>query len=192
MLRQRRVFTTLTVAVVLTMTASSVSAFASPSTDPSSPAATAPKSVELIPAFDNDLPKGSAPFAPGLIAGSASLAPTATTQAAAAPWVCSVYASDPWKSGIFITGDGTQTCTGTGYAPAKINVTIQAYKALGFWTNRKVGSGSWSAATQQTLQPYYDCTGDGTYTYRIITDAYAQGGVYTQAVQSLNYLRVSC
>jgi hypothetical protein len=42
------------------------------------------------------------------------------------------------------------------------------------------------------LQPYHDFSGDGTYTYRIATDAYAQSGLHTQSVQSLNDLRVTC
>jgi hypothetical protein len=71
-------------------------------------------------------------------------------------------------------------------------VHLRGLPPEGFSTNRSVASGSWTSATQQTLQPFYDCSGDGTYTYRIVTDAYAQSGLYTQSVQSLNYLRVAC
>ena len=196
MRRYARLLTTLTIGTALTLTAGSISAAAaSPGSGPAAPTAKAPKSVVLVPAFDNDLPKGSGSFSASASASASSRSSASTAVAplaAAAAWVCSVYTSDPWLDGVFITGDGTQTCTGVGYAPMKVNVTIQSYGALGFWNNRTAASGSWTAVTMETLQPYYDCSGDGTYTYRLVSDGYAQSGLYHQAVQSLNYLRVTC
>ena len=43
-----------------------------------------------------------------------------------------------------------------------------------------------------TLLPGYDCDGDGTFTYRLVTTGWAAGGAYSQNVQSLNYVRFSC
>lgn len=175
-----------TAAVALATAAAVVVGATAATATPRTSGAHAPMSVSLVPAFSNDLPKGSAELS--LLAGGQRAAGVTPNAA----WVCSIYTSDPWKSGIWITGDGTQTCTGAGYAPMKVNVTIQVYKGLGFWNNRVKSQGSWTSANQETLQPWYDCSGDGTYTYRIVTDGYAQSGMYTQAVQSLNYLRVAC
>ena len=160
-------------------------ASAATAADPS-PSGSVP-TVELIPAFDDDLPTGSAPLT---LAGPESRSSDALSPAAA--WVCSVYTSDPDKSGGEIHGVGSQICTGAGYAPIKIDVTIQRYTALGFWNNRYKAVGAWNSSNFDTLEAWYDCGGDGTQTYRIVTDASAMGGAYMQSVQSLNYLRVSC
>jgi hypothetical protein len=147
---------------------------------------TATPRSQLVPAFDHALPT-SGSFGPGAATSTA-----ATPSAALASWVCTVYASDPWKSGSEIEGDGWQSCSGTGYAPARIKVTIQRYVGLGIWNNRYQYPGDWTSADFDQATIWYDCSGDGTRTYRIVTDGYAQSGAYHQAVQSLNYLRVSC
>lgn len=152
---------------------------------PSSGAAPAPEtktpspSVQTVAAFDTDLPKGKATTEP-------------TGQSAAAAWVCTVYSSDPRKSGIFVEGDGSQFCSGAEFAATKITVKVQRSRWYG-WQTMRTQSTSWSsAAFQELIDVAYDCSGDGTYTYRIVTTGYANGGAYSQSVQSLNYLRVSC
>jgi hypothetical protein len=50
----------------------------------------------------------------------------------------------------------------------------------------------WTSADWDSATVWYDCSGDGKYTYRVVTDGFAVGGVYSQSVQSENYLTVSC
>lgn len=146
-----------------------------------------PSSVELVPAWSKDLPAGEAQME------GATNVPVqrAITQAAPA-WVCTVYSSDPRKSGVFVEGDGSQFCSGTGYAATKITVRLQRSRWYG-WQTMRTESTSWgSARFLELVDVAYDCSGDGTYTYRMVTTGYANGGAYSQSVQSLNYLRVRC
>lgn len=142
-------------------------------------------SVSSVAAFDTDLPKGS-------VRQAQSPTPRAQRYATAASWVCTVYSSDPRKSGIFLEGDGSQFCSGAGFAATKITVKVQRSRWYG-WQTVRTQITSWSSASfRELVDVAYDCSGDGTYTYRIVTTGYANGVTYSQSVQSLNYLRVSC
>jgi hypothetical protein len=146
-----------------------------------------PSQVQLVPAFDHSLPVGTTSI------GSGAAQPGALTSATAtASWVCTIYASDPWFTPPEIEGDGWQSCTGAGYSPTHIKVTIQAYMGLGLWNARYSYTSPWTSSNWDQATVYYNCTGHGRYTYRIVTDGWAQGGLYHSAVQSLNYLQVTC
>jgi hypothetical protein len=124
-------------------------AVAAPTDDaPASSTSTwAPTMIETIPAFDDDLPKGSVEFgsdsAPQTIPGgpaqsSGGSTVTSTTEqgaAATASWVCTVYASDPSISASKVYGSGWQSCSGTGFLQTALKVTIQTYTGLGLWKN---------------------------------------------------------
>ncbi len=154
---------------------------------PVTKAGTNPVAVTTVAAFDPDLPMGQAG-----VTQSKKPSPERATSVAAAAWVCTVYSSDPRKSGIFVEGDGSQFCSGAGFAATKITVQVQRSRWYG-WQTMRTQSTSWSSASfQELVDVAYDCSGDGTYTYRIVTTGYANGGAYSQSAQSLNYLRVSC
>lgn len=138
--------------------------------------------AQSIPAYDRDLPVGKA----ALPRSSA-----ASPAAALASWVCTVFASDPWKNGSEIEGDGWQSCSGAGYAPSHIKVSIQRSRWYG-WQTMWSYTSPWTSDDWDSATVWYDCSGDGTYTYRVVTTGWAQSGRYSQSVQSLNYLRVSC
>lgn len=83
-----------------------------------------PPQFSLIPAFDDDLPNVQRFGPEGALA-----------EGVGAEWVCSVHAADPVKFANTIEADGFQSCSGTGYAPQRINVVLQEYNGLGFWNN---------------------------------------------------------
>lgn len=138
----------------------------------------------MIPAFDDDLPLSGETFAATAASKSASLA--------AASWVCSVYASDPTKFANTIEGEGFQSCAGAGWGPQRLKVTIQRYLGLGAWQNKaSIDSGNvWIDFVQRDR--IYNCAGTGSQQYRVISDGWAVNGAYHLAVQSANYLRVTC
>ncbi len=142
--------------------------------------------VTLVPAFSADLPLSGTSYGPttqpGARAGALS----------AASWVCSIYASDPTKFANTIEGEGWQSCTGSGWSPQRLKVTLQKYKAFGFWNNLTSRDSGYVYINFVDRNFIYDCSGLGTQTYRVVTDGWAAGGAYHAAVQSLNYLRVSC
>jgi hypothetical protein len=139
--------------------------------------------VSIVPATATDMPIGKTTFGPsGVSAGGFN---------AAATWVCTVYADDIWKSGEWAEGEGSQWCSGAGYGPQMIRTQIQRGRWWG-WETVKTDTSSWTSAYFLTLLPGYDCDGDGTYTYRLVTTGWAAGGRYSQDVQSLNYVRFSC
>jgi hypothetical protein len=163
-----------------------------PASSGSARAAADSSTVSLVPAFDNDLPKGSAHFGPSTKGTSSQATPSA---AAAPSWICTVYASDPRRavhsSKNSVEGEGWQSCTGSQTVwYSAIKVTIQWYAGLGIWNNKY----SWSSGYQDEAWLerviWYYCGGTGTHTYRIVTDGWQ--GTYHQAVQSLNYLRTTC
>jgi hypothetical protein len=116
---------------------------------------------------------------------------SASDSKTAAPWVCTVYASDIWKDGEWAEGEGSQFCSGSGYSPMMIRTQIQRDRWWG-WETVKTDTSSWSSGYMVTLLPGYDCDGDGTFTYRLVTTGWAQGGAYSRDVQSLNYVRFTC
>ena len=139
--------------------------------------------VSLVPATSMDMPTGNATFGPEVASTSDSRT--------AASWVCTVYASDIWKSGEWAEGEGSQFCSGAGYSPIMIRTQIQRDRWWG-WETVKTDTSSWTSGYMITLLPGYDCDGDGTFTYRLVTTGWAAGGAYSQNVQSLNYVRFSC
>lgn len=147
--------------------------------------AAAPKrpTVTLIPAFDKDLPLSGAQL-------HATAKPGTVTPMAS--WVCSIYASDPTKFANTIEGEGFQSCAGSGWAPQNVRATLQKYKGFGFWNNLTRVEWGYTTIDFIDVNFIYDCSGLGTQTYRVVTDGYAVGGLYSSSVQSLNYLRVSC
>lgn len=156
-----------------------VLAFASPSV--ASETHNAPKTakVTIVPAHSTDMPTGKATFG------------SDTAAAADARWVCTVYASDIWRDGDWAEGEGSQFCSGVGYSPIMIRTQIQRSRWFG-WETLKVDTSSWHNGYMITLLPGYDCDGDGNHEYRLVTTGWAEGGRYSQDVQSLNYVRFTC
>lgn len=119
-----------------------------------------------------------------------------STDAPAATFNCTVYTSDPYWSdqGYVVGGEGAQLCSGVGYQEQYIEVAIQTYIGLGYWDTRvKVPMENWSASDFVNLDIYWECTGSGTQTYRIVTNGWAANGLYqSPAVVSGNYLRMTC
>lgn len=157
--------------------------------------------VQVIPAFDHDFPVGKTSYRPS-VTGKAPMMrdkPAVPAQ----EFICSVYASDPYiedgettSSGqelaYVMGGDGSQACSGSGWQNQKITVAIQTYIGLGFWDNRVVVPTNWSAEPFIDESAYWDCTGSGTQTYRIVTTGWAASGDYGASVQSQNDMRVTC
>ncbi|MFF3671880.1 hypothetical protein [Microtetraspora malaysiensis] len=138
--------------------------------------------VELIPAFSDDLPLSGAQHGPA----------AAASEVAAAPWACTVYASDPSKFANTIGFEDFQSCTGTGWSPQRVKVTLQRYLGAGLWQNKKVVDSGNAYIDFLQRDGIYDCSGTGNEEYRVVTDGYAVNGAYHKSVQSLNYLRVTC
>lgn len=141
------------------------------SSGPVSPPAGAP---------DNDQPKGQADYS-----GAGA------EQRAAAPWNCTVVTDDPHKFANTIDGEASQFCSGVGWAPQRIVVSIQRLRWYGWQTVASRDSGDvWVDFVSRDL--LYDCGGTGTYTYRVVGTGYAAGGTRSLSVQSQNTLRVAC
>lgn len=137
-----------------------------------------------VPAWDKDLPTKEAPVTTANTSGSGEAGTLAD-------WVCTVYASDPDHNGTYLSGHGWQSCSGSGYTPAKVDVQIQRSRWYG-WETVSSASGNWEYDNWQELWDYYECAGTGTHDFRVVATGYAQFGAYSQSVQSLNYLRLSC
>jgi hypothetical protein len=137
--------------------------------------------ITVIPAFSHDFPTSGTSY-------------KIDVNSDGPPFLCSVYASNPvaGNANRTISGEGAQFCSGTGWQPQHIRVAIQWYLGLGFWSNRNRVSTNNTNNDYVQLTIGYPCTGTGTHTYRIVTDGYAQGGAYSQSVQSQNYLQVTC
>lgn len=72
-----------------------------------------------------------------------------------------------------------------------IRTQIQRQRWWG-WETVKTDTSSWTSYRWLQLEPGYDCSDDGTYTYRLVTTGWAANGRYSQNVQSLNYVRFEC
>lgn len=144
---------------------------------------TAPR-FELVPAFADDLPISEGSYGPS--------GTTTSTASTAGSWVCTVYASDPSKFANTIDGEGFQSCSGVGWSPQRITVTIQRYCCFGFWNNRASIDSGYVYVNFVQRDRIYDCTGTGSQLYRVVTGGYAAGGSAFQPVQSANYLRATC
>lgn len=139
-----------------------------------------------VPAWDNDLPTREAPV-PHTSTNTSGSGGVDTL----ADWICTVYASDIDHNGTYLSGNGWQSCSGSGYTPAKVDVKIQRSRWYG-WETMSSASGNWEYDPWQELWDYYECAGTGTHDFRVVTTGYAQFGAYSQSVQSLNYLRINC
>jgi hypothetical protein len=164
-----------------------VMAVAAPATAASTESTPAPSSapvIKLVPATDNDLPKGHVTIGPSVSGGA-----TSATVTPDASWVCSIFASDPADYGVDVAGTGWQSCTGSGYQPQRVIVQVQKEVALFFWENAGSASTGWSNSDWEEDTAYATCSSG---TYRIVTTGYADAGAYNSEVQSLNYLSVTC
>ena len=110
---------------------------------------------------------------------------------AAAPWVCTVFASDPYKNSIGeIAGDGWQSCAGAGYAPQRITLSIQKNELGVVWKSEYTYKTGSTSSDWMEASAYTKCGSTGKY--RIVTTGYAEGGAYLQSVQSLNDEQIKC
>ncbi|MCW2542412.1 MAG: hypothetical protein JWN95_4137 [Frankiales bacterium] len=158
-----------------------------------------PLAVQLVPSFTKDLPVGHTTVRAQArsVATKQSKTRSAVVTAATVPWVCSVYASDPYKSSEggkqVIEGHGWQSCTGYGYHNTKLQITVQQYRGLGIWADKYTYNSAWGYSAWLEHWVWWNCAkGTGNQLYRIVTRGYAQSGAYSQGVQSQNYLRVTC
>lgn len=155
---------------------------ATPATAADNENSTKVAAVTYVPATSTDMPTGSATFTSNS---------TTTDNAAAAAWVCTIYASDIWRDGDWAEGEGSQFCSGSGYAPHMIRTQIQRHRWFG-WETMKIDTSSWTYGYMVTLLPGYDCSDDGNHLYRLVTTGWAEGGRRSREVQSLNYVRFDC
>ncbi|MBK8469536.1 MAG: hypothetical protein WAR57_10375 [Candidatus Phosphoribacter sp.] len=156
---------------------------------------------KLIAAWDNDLPKGklevtqnsvkgSTPTTSDLQGSARSAQSPAVT--AAYPFVCHVYAGDPYfEGGDTVTGWGYQSCSGSGWAPQNVQITIQRYRWWG-WQNVARNQSGWNYAQFDEVHSQYYCVGSGTYDYRVVNDAWVTGGAQMVTAQSTHYYQVTC
>lgn len=167
-------------AVATAAPASATAAAPSPKAD----AVAGPK-VEVIPAWATDLPTGQATLAP--------IHSSAFSAAAAAPWVCTVFAGNPWFNGSSsINASGSQTCSGSGWSPQMVKVTLQKYAGFGIWNNVVSSSSGWTTSNPVSRKLSYACRGTGSEEYRVVTDGYAEYGGWGASVQSQSYVRIYC
>jgi hypothetical protein len=116
-----------------------------------------------------------------------------SSDAAAAPWVCTVHSYDPTKNGPTVSVQADMSCTGSGFMPIQVCDQVQR---LRWWGWQNVGNRSCSGyayvyADYTTAR--YNCAGTGTYNYNGAADGYAQGGAYTSGeVDSVHNPRWSC
>lgn len=139
---------------------------------------------QTVVAFDQDLPRASARCR----RRRRRMARSWREPRGSAPFTPQIRADPAYSSRV----DGSQFCSGSGYAATKITVKVQRHRWYRWQTMRSQSTGWSSSGFIELVDVGYDCSGDGTYTYRIVTTGYANGGLYSQSVQSLNYLRVSC
>lgn len=139
--------------------------------------------ANLVPAFESDLPVGTAPTQS-----------TSGEMSSQSINTCTIFASDPRKEGGLIAGDGSQACS----APVAqaITVTLQQYRSFGIWaTKAQVHGSEVSDFLARRAAWVCDGTGSGMQTYRVITDGRftdIDGATYSADVQSANYLEVFC
>lgn len=112
-------------------------------------------------------------------AGSVVSPAHAGAKQSAAAWHCYMYVSNPKfvrYSGVkHIHGVGRQWCTGSGYVPQGVRLTLQRYRAFGIWRNVHRSTLAWSRSYFVESQPPWPCTGAGSEKYRWVIDGFAQG-----------------
>lgn len=110
------------------------------------------------------------------------------------PHACTIYASDPWKTGTSINGDGWVNCTGN-FGAVQLSVTVQRYLWGIWWRNLAIETSAYDEEGWKTESVEANCT-NGTHTYRIVSHADVINPPYgpelRYRVQSENYLRVAC
>lgn len=74
----------------------------------------------------------------------------------------------------------------------RFEVLVQRERWYGWQTVHAQWTPWGSSAFRELVDVAYDCSGDGTYTYRMVSTGEAAGGTSTGSTQSLNYLRKSC
>lgn len=172
------------------------------------PAASTPSPVKqgvvrAVPAWDNDIPIidgptisfSSDPTIKTLATRTNSAAGPSGLGAAAPPFLCHVYAGDVYfRSGPppTIEGWGYQSCTGSGWAPQNIQITIQRYKGYGFWQNVLQDQTGYTYNAYDSMTKYYSCQGTGDWDYRTVIDAWVSGGAQVAHGQSRLYYEVIC
>jgi hypothetical protein len=139
-----------------------------------------------VPAFDHDLPLAGNQIS----SGTSSSASTAT--ASATYWICTDYAGTPNVSYGAVYGEGHQSCSGSGWTPQEIRVTIQRYLGLGYWASLATTDSGPVFSYYIDEIALYNCSRLGTQTYRTVLDAYVANGTYHQASESGTYLRATC
>lgn len=99
--------------------------------------------------------------------------------------------SDPIRSYYDIQGEGDQICSGTGWSPQRLAISIQRQRWYG-WQTLDTEYTAYTSSYWVSDVMWYDCYNSGTWTYRVIVTGYAAGGRYGKTVQSANYLRTTC
>lgn len=164
-----------------------------PPTEQPSASATEDPIVEYVPATDDDLPVGHVVYsAQGSDSASDQLANGSSESAMQSIINCTIYASNPSFGNPLVGGLGSQTCSNA--TDQTINVVLQRRWPWGTWQNMDSTPASGYAVTLQEGVAY-NCQGAGSNTYRIVTNASFRdvgGQWYSAAVQSLNYLTVTC
>lgn len=91
---------------------------------------------------------------------------------------CSVdYKAPEWADYQYVISSfASEICSGSGWAPHRVRVTVQWYLGLGFWSNRAQDGSSYTNNSYTSWTTYYDCTGTGTHTYRTTADYFTGGG----------------
>lgn len=56
---------------------------------------------------------------------------------------CTIFTSDPFQDGAFISGEGSQTCSGD-FVEQQISVVIQQYRSFGFWREKRRKTTAWT------------------------------------------------
>lgn len=142
--------------------------------------------VEVIPAFDTDLPVGQLKY---------SVTPDSrnTTGLKSPAFICSISASNPQQYRTFyVRGSGLQSCAGSGWQPQNVKVTIQKYKTLGIWNNIASDTTGWVNIKFASKTVSKNCKSLGVQTYRIVVDAYVTYGRQKKSAQSADYVRFKC
>lgn len=144
--------------------------------------------IKVEEATSEDFPTGEVTFG----GSDASTSSDESGASAATPWVCTVTASDVSSNGYTIArATGTQFCSGSGYMPIKVKISIQQQRWYG-WASVLTQSTPYLNTGGVEAVARYDCAGDGADVYRALVTGYAKGGANSKTVQSSNYITIIC
>lgn len=156
-------------------------------------AAKRPALVRVVPAYDHDLPTVGKDGLEVTVPAPTARASDGATVAPAYSYVCRIYVADPYfEYFTYVTGWGRQSCSGSDWPPQNVQITIQTEAWAGYWNNRQQGQSGYTYNAYDENSQSYDCRGTGTYTYRVVIDAFVRGGQYKRSAQSTNYYVVTC